>query len=169
MATERYEESILEFLVSALFARVGEPKTLTGQGKLAHFEIKKNLGGGTCVASSSVEYALPSGHKLSHVSDILIARPGGKNLVVELQWATDLSDQLKARAYDILHLKQALGKNLTAFLIYLRAGLGGLSAEQAREICYPFDQFIALEHQDPQNPAIWVPVLDRIEAEIAER
>lgn len=169
MATERYEESLLEFLISALFARVGEPGTLTGQGKPARFEIKKSLGGGTCAASSSLEYALPSGRKLSHVSDILITLPGGKILGVELQWATDLSDQLKARAFDILHLKQAPGKSLTAFLIYLRAGLGGLSAEQAREVCYPFDQFIALEHQDPQNPSIWVPVLDRIEAEITAR
>ena len=163
---ERYQESLLEFLISALFARVGEPGTLSGQGKPARFEIKKSLGGGTCAASSTLEFALPSGRKLSHVSDILIALSSGKNLAVELQWAADLSDQLKARAYDALHLKQTLGKNLKAFLIYLRAGLGGLSAEQAREICYPFDQFIALEHQDPQNPVIWVSVLDQIEAEI---
>ena len=169
MATDRYQESLLEFLISALFARVGEAGTLTGQGKPARFEIKQSLGGGTCEASSSLEYALPSGHKLSHVSDILISSPSGKNVAVELQWASDLSDQVKSRAYDALHLKQALGTSLTAFLIYLRAGQGGLSAEQAREICYPFDQFIALEHQDPQNPAIWVPVLDRIEAEIQAR
>lgn len=169
MALERYQESLLEFLISALFARVGELGTLTGEGKPARFEIKKSLGGGSCAASSSLEYALPSGHKHSHVSDILISSPNGRTVAVELQWAADLSDQLKARAYDALHLKQALGKRLTAFLIYLRAGQGGLSAEQAREICYPFDQFIALEHQDPQNPAIWVPVLDRIEAEIKSR
>ena len=156
-------------MISALYARIGEPGTLTGQGKPACFEIKQSLGGGTCAASSSLEYALPSGRRLPHVSDILISLPSGKNLAVELQWATDVSDQLKARAYDALHLKQELGKSLTAFLIYLRAGQGGLSAEQAREICYPFDLFIALEHQDPQNPAIWVPVLDRIEAEIASR
>lgn len=167
LAPERYQKSLLEFLISALFARVGEPGSLTGEGKPARFEVKKSFGGGICEASRSLEYALPSGGKLSPVSDILITLPGGKTLAVELQWATDLSDQLKARAYDMLHLKQALGKRLTAFLIYLRAGQGGLSADQAREICYPFDRFIALEHQDPQNPAIWVPVLDRIEAEIA--
>ena len=169
LAPERHQESLLEFLISALFARLGEPGTLSGQGKPARFEIKKSLGGGTCEASCSLEYTLPSGRKLSHVSDILIASPNGKTVAVELLWATDLSDQLKARAYDALHLKQALGKSLTTFLIYLRAGLGGLGAEQAREICYPFDQFIALEHQDPQNPAIWVPVLDRIEAEVQKR
>jgi hypothetical protein len=166
LAVERYEESLLEFLISALFARVGEPGTLAGEGKPARFTVKRSLGGGTCEASCSLEYSLPSGQKLSHVSDILVSSPKGKTVAVELQWATDLSDQLKARAYDALHLKQALGKRLTTFLIYLRAGLGGLSAEQAREICYPFDQFIALEHQDPQNPTIWVPVLDRIEMEI---
>jgi hypothetical protein len=166
LSPESYEESLQEFLVSALYARVGEPGTMTGEGKTARFEIKRNFGGGTCAASSPLDYALPSGRKLSHLSDILITLPGGKHLAIELQWASDQTDQLKGRAYDMLHLKQALGENLIALLVYLRAGLGGLSAEQAREICYPFDQFIALEHQDPQNPAIWVPILDRIEAEI---
>jgi hypothetical protein len=168
LSPESYEESLEEFLVSVLYARVGEPGTMTGEGKTARFEIKKHLGGGTCAASSPLDYALPSGRRLSHLCDILIALLGGKHLAIELQWASDLSDQLKARAYDALHLKQALGKNLATFLVYLRAGAGGLSAEQAREICYPFDQFIALEHQDPQNPAIWIPTLDRIEAEIGK-
>lgn len=169
MGLERYQESLLEYLISALFARVGEPGTLTGEGKPSGFAIKKSLGGGTCEASRSLAYALPSGCKLAHVCDILINLSSGKTVAVELQWAADASDQLKARAYDALHLKQALGKNLVSFLIYLRAGQGGLGAEQAREICYPFDVFLALEHQDPQNPAIWVPILDRIEAEIKSR
>jgi hypothetical protein len=164
-----YEESLQEFLVSVLFARVGEPGTMSGERKKARFEIKKQLGGGTCAASCGLDYALPSGRKLSHLADILITMPGGKHLVIELQWATDLADRLKVRAYDMLHLKQALGNQLSAIMIYLRAGTGGLSAEQAREICYPFDQFIALEHQDPQNPAIWIPILDSIEADIKAR
>ena len=169
MPPESYEESLQEFLISVLFARVGEPGTMRGEGKKARFEIKKQLGGGTCAASSTMDYTLPSGRKLSRLADILITTPGGKHLVIELQWATDLADQLKIRAYDMLHLKQALGSKLSAILVYLRAGTGGLSAEQAREICYPFDQFVALEHQDPQNPAIWIPILDRIEAEIRTR
>jgi hypothetical protein len=161
-----YEESLQEFLVSVLFARVGEPGTITGEGKSARFQIRNNMGGGICAASSQLDYALPSGHKLSHLADILISLPRGKHFALEIQWATDLSDQLKAKAYDMLHLKRALGDKLEAIMVYLRAGTGGLSAEQAREICYPFDQFIAVEHQDPQNPAIWIPILDRIEAEI---
>jgi hypothetical protein len=169
LSLESYEESLQEFLVSALYARVGEPGTITGEGKTARFEIKRNIGGGTCAASSPLDYALPSGRKLSHLSDVLITLPGGRYLAIELQWASDLTDQLKARAYDMLHLKQVLAKKLSAIMIYLRAATGGLSAEQAREICYPFEQFIALEHQDPQNPAIWIPILDRIEAEIRAR
>jgi hypothetical protein len=168
VSPESYEESLQEFLVSVLYARVGEPGTITGEKKNARFEIKKHMGGGTCAASSGMDYALPSGRKLSHLSDILITMPGGKHLAIELEWATDLTDRLKARAYDMLHLKQALGNKLSAIMVYLRAGTGGLSAEQVRAICYPFDQFIALEHQDPQNPAIWIPTLDRIEAEIGK-
>ena len=166
LSPESYEESLQEFLVSVLYARVGEPGTMTGEGKTARFEIKRNFGGGTCAASSPLDYALPSGRKMSHPCDILITLSGGKYVAIELQWATDLADQLKVRAYDMLHLKQALGKQLSAIMIYLRAGTGGVSAEQVREICYPFDQFNALEHQDPQNPAIWIPILDQIEAQI---
>jgi len=166
LAPESYEDSLRAFLVSVLYAHVGEPGTLRGEGKTGRFEIKKALGGGTCAAESGLDYALPSGQRLTHLADIMISLPNGRMVTIELQWACDLTDQLKARAYDMLHLKQALGKELTGILIYLRAGLGGLSAEQAREICYPFDQFIALEHQDPQNPVMWVPVLEKIEAEI---
>jgi len=167
LAPESYEDSLRASLVSVLHTHVGEPGTLTGEGKTARFEIKKALRGGTCAAESSLDYALPSGQRLTHLADVLISLPSGRIVTIELRWASDQTDQLKARAYDMLHLKQALGKELTGILIYLRAGLGGLSAEQGREICYPFDQFIVLEHQDPQNPAMWVPVLDRIEAEVS--
>ena len=54
-------------------------------------------------------------------------------------------------------------------LARLRPAGGGITGEQAREICFPFDQFFAIEHQDPQNPAAWVPILDRIEAEIESK
>lgn len=67
----------------------------------------------------------------------------------------------------MLHLKQAFGEKLCGILVYLRPGQGGLSADQAQAISYPFDVFFGLENQDPQNPTIWVPVLDRVEAEIA--
>ena len=166
MPPESYEESLQDFLVSVLYARVGKPGTLKGQGKTARFEIKEGLGGGTCTAEGSLEYVLPSGLRISHKSDVLFSLPGERFLAIELKWVSNVSDQFKARAYDMLHLKQTLGPRLCGMMIYLRTGSGGLSADRASNFCYPFDRFIALEHQDPQNPAIWVPVLDRIEAEI---
>lgn len=166
MALESYEDSLRNFLVSVLYARVGEPGTMTGESKTARFKIKESLGGGTCTAEGSLEYVLPSGQRISHKNDILFSLPGESYLAIELKWVSSVSDQFKARAYDMLHMKQALGSRLCGMMIYLRTGSGGLSADRARDFCYPFDQFIALEHQDPQNPTIWLPILDRIEAEI---
>ncbi len=169
MPPDSYEESLQEFLISVLYARVGEPGTLRGEGRTAHFEVKKSLGGGKCAAEAELEYALPSEHKLTYRPDILVTLPRGKRIAVTLEWSADDADPLKARAYDLLHLKQTLGERLCGVLVYLRIGTGGLSADQACEICYPFDHFFGLEHQDPQNPTIWIPVLDRIEAEMASR
>ena len=169
MAAEKYEESLRELLVSVLYARVGEEGTMMGEGKTARFEIKKSLGGGTCKAEGSLDYVLPSGRTLSHKNDILISLPGKRYLAIELKWVSNVTDQFKARAYDMLHLKQAMGNKLCSIMVYLKTGGGGLSTDLAKEISYPFDVFFALEHREPQNPAIWVPLLDRIEAEIAER
>ena len=166
MALESYEDSLRNFLASVLYARVGEPGTMTGEGKTARFGIKESLGGGTCTVEGSLEYVLPSGQRISHKNDILFSLPGGRYLAIELKWVSNVSDQFKARAYDMLHLKQTLGSKLCGMMIYLRTGSGGLSADRARDFCYPFDQFIALEYQDPQNPAIWIPIFDGIEAEI---
>jgi hypothetical protein len=167
LTPENYEASLQEFLVAALYARVGEQGTLTGEGNTARFEIKKSLGGGTCAAEADLHYALPSGSEATHTADILVTMPRGKRLAIEWAWASNDLDNFKARAFDMLQIKKSLGRSLSAMMIYLRPGTGGVSAEQAREICYPFDQFFACEHQDPQNPAIWVPMLDGIEAEIS--
>lgn len=167
--SESYEESLQEFLVSVLYARVGEPGSLHGEGKSARFEIKSSLGGGTCAAEAASDYALPSGRKVAHSADILVKLPRGRRLTIDLKWASDELDSFKARAYDMLLIKQSLGQQIWGMMVYLRPGAGGVSAERVQEICFPFDLFFACEHQDPQNPAIWVPILDRIEAEIASR
>ncbi len=167
LAAESYEESLQGFLIAALFARVGEPGTLRGEGKTARFEIKKALGGGECAADGQFSFTLAPDRKLTHSADILITLPRGKRLALILKWASSDSNPLKAASYDVLLSKQGLGDQISGMMIYLRPGTGGVSATQAQEICFPFDLFFAIEHQDPQNPAAWVPILDRIEAQIA--
>ncbi|MBI4164226.1 MAG: hypothetical protein HY508_00655 [Acidobacteria bacterium] len=166
MAPERYEESLQEFLIAALFARVGEPGTLRGEGKTASFAIHRSLGGGSCAAQVLLTCTLPQGRTLTHTADMLVTLLRGKLLAIDLKWAASEIEPIKARAFDMLLLKQSLGEKLWGMMIYLRPAGGGITGEQAREICFPFDQFFAIEHQDPQNPAAWVPILDRIEAEI---
>ncbi len=163
MATDSYEESLLEFLITALFARVGEPGSLRGEGKSAQFHITKNLGGGHCAAGSSLPLPTSKGTPLSHLADIMVKTASGRLLVLDLKWAVSDLAPLKAYAYDMLLLKKAHGEKLRGVLVYLRPMGGGVPGEQAREVCFPYDQFFAIEHQDPQNPTAWVPILDQVE------
>lgn len=169
MANDSYEESILEFLIAALYARIGEPGTLRGEGKSAQFDIRKALGGGKCAAAAPMVFTTPQGQKLTHLTDILVTTAHGKKLVLDLKWAVSEVDPLKARAYDMLLLKQSQGQQLWSMMIYLHPTGGGIAGEQAREICFPYDQFSAIEHQDPQNPAAWVSILDQIEQLIGQK
>ena len=166
MTPHSYEESLQEFLVAALYARVGEPGTLRGEGRTAQFDLKKSLGGGDCKAKAPLSLNLPKGGTLEHRFDILVQNQRGRCLAVDLKWAASDPDPIKAWAYDISLLKHGMGEQLWGMMIYLRPAGGGVTAEQARELCFPYDHFFAIEHQDPQNPAAWVPILDRIEAEI---
>jgi hypothetical protein len=163
MAINGYEESLLEFLISALYARVGEPGTLKGEGKSAKFEIKRSLGGGSCAAGASLEMPTPSGRALSGTADILLTSARGSRLVLDLMWAVDELGPIKARTFDMMLLKRNPGAPLWSMMVYLRPAGGGLSAAQVRDLSFPYDEFFAIEHQDPQNPAAWVPILDRIE------
>ena len=166
LAPTNYEETLREFLVSALYARVGEPGSLSGEGRAQQFDVKKSLGGGDCSTKATLTLNLPKGGTLEHAADVLFQNGQGRRLAIDLKWAASEPDPIKACAYDMLVLKQGMGSQLWVMMIYLRPGGGGVTAEEARELCFPYDHFFAIEHQDPQNPAAWVPILDRIESEI---
>jgi hypothetical protein len=142
---------------------------MRGEGKSALFEIRKALGGGECAAAVPLTFITPQGRALAHTTDILVTTAQGKRLVLDLKWAVSDLDPIKALAYDMLLLKQDRIKPLRSMMIYLRPAGGGVSAEQARDICFPYDQFFAIEHQDPQNPAAWVPILDQVEQMIGQK
>jgi hypothetical protein len=165
----KYEESLREFLISALYARVGEPGTLRKEGKSASFQIKKALGGGQCAAETPITFTHPKRQSLTHTADLLVTLPQGKRLAIDLKWAWSEPDPIKARAYDMLLLKQGLDSQVWGMMIYLRPAEGGVKSQQARAICFPYDQFFAIEHQDPQNPAAWVPILDQVEQMIGQK
>jgi len=164
-----YEETLRGFLISALYARVGEPGTLHEDEEAQKFDVKKSLGGGNCSTKTPLTLSLPKGGTLEHAADVLFQNGQGRRVAIDLKWATSESDPIKASAYDMLLLKQGMGAQLWAMMIYLRPTEGGVAAEKARELCFPYDHFFAIDHQDPQNPAAWVPILDRIEAEIESR
>jgi len=169
LASEQYEESLLEFLIFALYARVGEPGTLRVEGKTTRFDLKQTLGRGEFAAAVPLTFQTPHGRALTHRVGILVTTANGKLLAIDLKWAVSDLDAIKARAYDMLLLKQSLGEQLWGMMIYLRPAGGGITGEQAREICFTYDQFFAIEHQDPQNPTAWVPILDQIEKMIQQK
>jgi len=143
--------------MAALYARVGEPGTMRGEGRTAQFDLQRSLGGGECKAMATLTLNLPNGGRLEHTADILVETARGRRLAIELQWAASEPDSIKASAYDMLLLKQGMSDQLWGMMIYLRPAGGGVPADQVREMCFPYDQFFAIEHQDPQNPAAWVP------------
>jgi hypothetical protein len=167
--TAKYEESLLEFLIFAIYARVGEPGTLRVEGKTTRFDLKQTLGRGEFAASVPLAFQTPHGQSLTHRVGILVTTANGKLLAIDLRWAVSDLDAIKASAYDMLMLKQNMGQQLWGMMIYLRPAGGGVTGEQAREICFPYDQFFAIEHQDPQNPAAWVPILDLVEQMLGQK
>lgn len=160
MVREGTENLIRDIVVKALAQRVGEPGTSRGDGKSARFTLKTSLGGGTCRAEGSLDYVLPGGLTLSHKWDVLIERPKGTWLGLELKHLSAVTDQFKCRAYDMLHLKRTLGIRLLGIMVYLHVpGSNGISIDRARGICYPFDHFFGIETRDPTNLQTWLPQL----------
>jgi hypothetical protein len=119
MAREETEDLLRDLGVKILYERVGEPGSLTGERNHACFRLKQSVGGGTCCAGGSLDYTLPSGAALSHKTDILVSLASGKHVAVELVCLSSVTDHFKARSYDMLHLKQSHGDNLTGIMMYM--------------------------------------------------
>lgn len=99
------ERLLRDLIMRALAERVADQGTQSSQ----RLTIKASFGGGTCVVEGALEYSLPDGRKLSHKTDILLTVAQGRRIAVELKFLSTVSDQFKARAYDMRHIKQTHG------------------------------------------------------------
>lgn len=139
---------------------------MEGEGEMARFRVKASLGGGTCSAEGALTYVLPSGLRLEHRSDILLSLPTGKHVALEMKFQSAVTDQFKARSYDMLHLKQALGTLVVGIMVYVHMPGKGIRTERARAISYPFDYFFGLEAADLGDPHTWTPLIETVKAEV---
>jgi hypothetical protein len=145
------ESDVRDVLMKMLFQRFGKADSWTGGGSSASFAIERQGCSGRCYVEGVLSYALPCGTSLDHKSDIQIEyrRVGETSgnlryIGIELKHASAVTDQFKARAFDMFHLKQALGHRLHGIVVFARIGKG-ISMTRAKSICYSFDEFINVE------------------------
>ena len=125
---------------------------------------------GECQIEGSLTYLLASGHKISHRNDILLTHGSKQCFAIECKFLSAVSDQFKARSYDMLQLKRELGRNVVGIMVYVHLPGPGLSLETARAFCYPFDHFLGFDLRRPEEFAAlqWHQLADIIESAIAK-
>lgn len=109
-----------------------------------------------------LDYSLPNGKVLSHKSDILLSKDNTKFISIEIKNKSAVTDQFKCRSYDMLHQKRQFGENILGVMIYIKNQGHGISLEQAKYICYPFELFIGMKIEDLSYESIFVPLVDSV-------
>jgi hypothetical protein len=149
METEQSEGPLRNRLLSELYRRIGEPGTLSGAGRSMRFQLRAN--GGTCEAEGSLAYELPDKTLLRYNSDILFTLNIGKRVAVELKFLSSVSDQFKARSFNVMHVKKKHGSDVYCVLAYVHMSGIGISTDAAKSYCYPFDEFIGIDFKKPDD------------------
>ena len=136
-------------LMNELYRRIGETGTLGRAERSMWFQLRAD--GGTCEAEGSLAYELPDKTLLRYDSDILFTLKIGKRVAVELKFLSSVSDQFKARSFDVLHVKKKYGSDVYCVLAYVHMTGIGISTSAAKSYCYPFDEFIGLDFTKPDD------------------
>ena len=161
---------VRDFLLEALFARIGKPGSFRSEGKSTRFELNEAIGEGNCSAEAPLEYTLPNGRRLTHKSDLLFSLARESYISVELKCLSAVTDQFKARTYDMLHMKQTYGEKLRGIMVYVHVPGNGISLQQARAISYSFDHFVPVETRDLADVGSWLPpILSVLEERLKDK
>jgi hypothetical protein len=162
------EDGIRDELMRVLYKRIGVLGSWTGEGKGAAFQISRPTASGECAAEKALTYALPGGKRIGHCSDVLVTfhRPTAPSrteyISIEIKHLSAVTDQFKCRSFDMLHLKKEFGPAIVGVMLFARGGQG-ISLEQARAICYPFDHFTGVDTLATQPDTWWNDVAQRVE------
>lgn len=157
------EDEIRDTIMSLLYYRIGQEDSWEGEGKTARFKLKGEYGETKCFAEEILEYDLPNGDSLSHKNDILFVSAGDERafISIEIKHRSAVTDQFKCRSYDMLHLKNTFEQRLLGIMLYVKAK-GGLTTEQARLICYPFDRFLSVPAESRHVPSAWDELIETV-------
>ena len=98
----------------------------------------------TVVPKSSVFWTLHL--RCSQVE--LIALSGERYVAIEIKFMSSVTDQFKARSYDMMHLKQEFSGRVSGIMVYVHAPGSGISIERARLISYAFDHFFGFNFDE---------------------
>jgi len=162
------ETIVTNLLFNALFDHLGQPGSIVGEGKSAHFSLKEDLDSGSCHAEGSLEYALPSGKTLSHKNDIVISLSGERYVAIEIKFVSSVTDQFKARSYDMMHLKRKFGGKVSGIMVYAHFPGKGISIERAQLISYPFDHFFGFNAEELFAEDLFLPIIQTVRKFISE-
>jgi len=162
------ETIVTNLLFNALFDHLGQPGSLVGEGKSARFNLREELNTGSCQAEGSLEYALPSGKTLSHKNDILVSLSGERHVAIEIKFVSSVTDQFKARSYDMMHLKRKFGEQVSGIMVYAHFPGKGISIERAQLISYPFDHFFGFNAEELFAEDLFLPVIQAVKKFISE-
>jgi hypothetical protein len=146
-------ESTEQLLRDSGFHALRQAIGCAGESGTRAFNIDRRFGGGVCEVEGSLTYNLPDGRPISHKSDLLLRLPNAAYIALELKFLSAVSDQFKARAYDMLHLKQRFGGRLLGILVYVHLPGNGVGLEQAKAISYPFERFLGFTLRNPEELA----------------
>jgi len=117
VAREESEDLIRSGCFQEWFNRLGRPDSLSGTGKDARFELREPYGPGDCRVEGKLSYTLPSAEKMFHTNDILLSRGSNQFFAVECKFLSAVSDQFKARAFDMLQIKRTLGEQVIGIML----------------------------------------------------
>jgi len=144
------EDELRDFIMQKLFEHLPTSGNLMGDGKDMWFQIDKFT---KCRAEEPLNYGLPNNGTLNHRSDILITYNDEhiiKYISIELKYKSAVTDQFKCRSYDIFHMKKHY-KELYGVMFFVKVKNQGLSINQAKKICYQFDEFISCNIEEINN------------------
>jgi len=153
--TKSTEDEIRDLLMQVLYGRVGREGSWEGSGKTASFDLKDEFKGYKCFAELPLSYTLPTGIRIDHTSDILIRNEEkGRYVSIEIKHRSAVTDQFKARSYDVIHFKKSYEDNLLGIMVYVKSTTG-LSMKHAKSICYSFDHFFGIPSESRYTPTSW--------------
>ena len=142
MGKNESESFVRDLLLARLSMRLGRPDAAAATVMRLGFEVRPELGGGTCLPEGKLAYTLPGGRRMVHKNDILLSLRNSRQIAIEIKHLSAVTDQFKTRSYDMLHLKQTLESRVCGIMVYAHVPGNGIALDSARDICYPFDYFI---------------------------